>query len=252
MAKPTHTRMDRASMTTRISIGSFMAISLWLARMAISFGRRSLVHVVHLSRPAGHWFLVLGKRRHQRLGRQHEGSDRTGILYRSANHFGWVDDPSLYKILELSGLRVVAKVQVGRCADLAKYDRAFFTGVACYLAQRFLHRTFHDVDADLFFSVQSQTGELFTGTQEGHTTAWHDPLFHSRASGMHRVLDASLLFLHLGLSRGSDLDDRDPPQPAWRDAPAVSRDRSHWWSVRWWRVSLSHALESPRACPGPR
>src|SRR6266436_393958 len=44
-------------------------------------------------------------------------------------------DPSLYKILELSGLRVVAKVQVGRCADLAKYDRAFFTGVALFGAK---------------------------------------------------------------------------------------------------------------------
>ena len=44
--------------------------------------------------------------------------------------------------------------------------------------------------------------------QQRHAAARHDAFFDGRLGRVHRVLDARLLFLHLGLGRRPDLDDR--------------------------------------------
>ena len=41
-----------------------------------------------------------------------------------------------------------------------------------------------------------------------HAAARHDAFFDGRLGGVHRVFDARLLFLHLGLGGRADLDDR--------------------------------------------
>ena len=45
------------------------------------------------------------------------------------------------------------------------------------------------------------------GIDIGSAAAGDDALFHSRAGRVQRVLDAQLLFLHLGLGGSTDLDD---------------------------------------------
>src|SRR2546428_118399 len=47
------------------------------------------------------------------------------------------------------------------------------------------------------------------GTHQGDTAAGNDPLLDGRLGGVHRVLDAGLLLLHLGLGGRADLDDGD-------------------------------------------
>ena len=44
--------------------------------------------------------------------------------------------------------------------------------------------------------------------QQSDAAAGNDAFLDRRAGGVQSVLDAGLLFLHLGLGRGADLDDR--------------------------------------------
>ncbi|OQC41239.1 MAG: hypothetical protein BWX66_00788 [Deltaproteobacteria bacterium ADurb.Bin058] len=44
-------------------------------------------------------------------------------------------------------------------------------------------------------------------SKQGHSTAWNDALFHRGSCRMQGVFNAGLLFLHLGLGRGTNLDD---------------------------------------------
>ena len=45
------------------------------------------------------------------------------------------------------------------------------------------------------------------GSQQCHTAAGDDALFDSRLGGVHGILDASLLLLHLALGGSANLDD---------------------------------------------
>ena len=49
----------------------------------------------------------------------------------------------------------------------------------------------------------------FRSPQQRHAAAGHDAFFDRGLRGVHRVLDARLLLLHLGLGRRADLDDGD-------------------------------------------
>ena len=44
---------------------------------------------------------------------------------------------------------------------------------------------------------------------EGHAAAGDDAFFHGRTGRVQSVFDAGLLFLHLSLGRGADIDDGD-------------------------------------------
>ena len=48
------------------------------------------------------------------------------------------------------------------------------------------------------------------GPQQGHAAARHDAFLDGGLGRVHRILDARLLLLHLGLGGGPDLDDRHP------------------------------------------
>ena len=59
---------------------------------------------------------------------------------------------------------------------------------------------------DLLIAGQRQRLEDAGRPQQRDTATRHDALFDRRLGGVHRVFDASLLFLHLGLGRRAHLD----------------------------------------------
>ena len=66
-----------------------------------------------------------------------------------------------------------------------------------------------DVDADLLVALELQAVERLAGADQRDAAAGDDALFDRRLRRVHRVLDARLLLLHLGLGRRTDLDDGD-------------------------------------------
>ena len=70
----------------------------------------------------------------------------------------------------------------------------------------------NDVDADLLVGVLLvglEVVEHLAGTNQGDSAAGDDAFFDSRTGCVHCVFDTCLLFLHLGLGRGTDLDHRN-------------------------------------------
>ena len=64
-------------------------------------------------------------------------------------------------------------------------------------------------DADLLVAFELQAFQSRGRAQQRHAAARNDAFFDRRASGMQRILDASLLLLHFGLGGRADLDHRD-------------------------------------------
>src|SRR5690606_33682455 len=74
---------------------------------------------------------------------------------------------------------------------------------------RLLDRATHDLDTDLLVTAQLELVERGLGPQQGYTTTRHDPLLDRSAGRVQRVLDPSLLLLHLGLGGRTDVDHGD-------------------------------------------
>src|SRR5437667_56283 len=74
-----------------------------------------------------------------------------------------------------------------------------------------LHPAPPAVDADLLVTFEFLDPPLARAdaAQVRHAAARHDALLHGRTRRVQRVLDASLLLLHLGLGGRADVDDRD-------------------------------------------
>ena len=67
-----------------------------------------------------------------------------------------------------------------------------------------------DLDTDLLvLTVELQVGERCLRTEQRNTTTRDDTLFDRRTRGVQRILDESLLLFHLGLGRGTHVDDRN-------------------------------------------
>ncbi len=78
-------------------------------------------------------------------------------------------------------------------------DRAFAARVLHDHADRLLDRATDDVDADLLVGVlELEVLERLLRADERDAAAGDDALFDRRARRVQRVLDASLLLLHLG------------------------------------------------------
>ena len=80
------------------------------------------------------------------------------------------------------------------------------------LPHRLFERALHDVNADLDVTVTVPFANFSIASiarKKRHSAAGDDAVFDGRLRGMHRVFDAGLLFLHLGLGGRADLDDRD-------------------------------------------
>src|SRR6185503_18893226 len=93
--------------------------------------------------------------------------------------------------------------------DLVHHDRAFHAAVLRDLTQRLLDRAADDVDAELLLRRDLELLERRQRADERHAAARDDALLDGRAGRMQRVLDASLLLLHLGLGGRADLDHGD-------------------------------------------
>ena len=94
--------------------------------------------------------------------------------------------------------------------DLADHDRAVSTGIDRDLAGRRLDRLAHDLDAVLLVLVLGiEALERLDRTQQGDTAARQDAFLDRGAGRMHRVIDAILAFLHLGLGGAADADHRN-------------------------------------------
>ena len=92
--------------------------------------------------------------------------------------------------------------------DLADDDSALFAGVRDDHAQRLFDRAADDRCTDLLVALE-RLDELLDSrgaANERDAAAGDDAFLDSRAGGVHRILDTSLLLLHLGLGGSTDLD----------------------------------------------
>src|SRR5690606_28093910 len=119
---------------------------------------------------------------------------------------GRVQDAELDHVAEFAVGGVVAEV-TRTVLDLVEDHGGLFAGVGDDLAQRRLHRTQGDDDAVVLVLVG--TLDLADGLQRAHqgdAAARDHALFDRSTRGVQGVFDAGLLFLHLDLGRGADLD----------------------------------------------
>src|SRR6185503_2976372 len=121
---------------------------------------------------------------------------------------GRVDHAGLDQVLVLE-LRGVEAVAARGLADLRRDDRAVDARVHRDLAQRLLERAADDVDAVAAVVIERQLVERLAAAEQRDAAAGDNALFDGRARGVHRVLDARLLLLHLDLGRRADADHRD-------------------------------------------
>src|SRR3954471_12331064 len=171
-----------------------------------------LVHTAHAAgaarSAAGRFLLLLRNLGDEGFGRQQQRGDRRGVLQRRAHDLRRVDDASLDQILVGVGQRVEA-FRLLHLAHLLHHDRALVAGVGGDPPHRLLDGALHDVDADLLIAAELQAVEHLRCANQRDAAAGDDPLFDRRLGRVHRVLDARLLLLHLGLGRRTDLDHRD-------------------------------------------
>src|SRR5690606_16527394 len=121
---------------------------------------------------------------------------------------GRVQDAELDHVAEFAVGGVVAEV-TRTVLDLVEDHGGLFAGVGDDLAQRRFHRAQGDLDAVVLVLVG--TLDLADGLQRAHqgdAAARDHALFDRSAGGVQGVFDAGLLFLHLNLGRGADLDHR--------------------------------------------
>ena len=79
--------------------------------------------------------------------------------------------------------------------------------VSCDPAQWFLDGSVYDVDTDLLVTFEVEILKPPACAHDCYAATWDDALFDRGLGSVHRVLDPSLLFLHLGFGRGANLDD---------------------------------------------
>src|SRR3954471_12698020 len=171
-----------------------------------------LVHTAHAAgaarSAAGRFLLLLRNLGDEGFGRQQQRGDRRGVLQRRADDLRGVDDAGLDEILVGVGQRVET-FGVLRLTHALHDDGAFVSGVGRNPPHRLFDRALDDVDADLLIAFELQAVEHLRRTNQRDAAAGDDPLFDRRLGRVHRVLDARLLLLHLGLGRRTDLDHRD-------------------------------------------
>src|SRR5258708_9296537 len=177
--------------------------------------RLGLVHAAHAAAHAAHaaaaaalllLFLDLGD---QGLGGEHETGDRGGVDERRLGHLGGVDDAGLHQVLVLAGGGVGAAVAVGRQQRLDDH-RTLFAGVVGDLAGRLLESAADDGDAHPDVALGVHLFDPPDGAPPRDAAAGHDALRDRRLGGVHGVLDASLLLLHLAVGRLAHTADSVP------------------------------------------
>src|SRR5262245_27367138 len=160
-------------------------------------------------RRAGSFLLLLRSLGDHRLGRQQATRDGCRVLQRKTRDLRRVDDAELDHVAILAGRGVEAVVALAAHDGIQHHGR-IGAGVADDLAQRLFDGSLQDVDADVLVLVRAfEVRKALQRAQQRHAAARHYALFDGRARRVQRVLDASLLLLHLDLGRGTHLDDGD-------------------------------------------
>src|SRR5215469_1501711 len=169
-----------------------------------------LVHAAHAAcaRGAGRGFLFLFlELGHERFRGQHQARDGRCVLQRQTGDLGRVNNAHLHHVAVFAGVRIEAEVFLLGFADLADHHSAFGTGVVSDLAGWLFERALHDACANGFVIVELELLNCVEAADEGCAAAGDDAFLNGCASGVHGVLDASFLFLQLGLGSRANLDD---------------------------------------------
>ena len=151
---------------------------------------------------------LLSKLGDERFGREQQRRNRRGVLQRAANDLRRVDDARLDQVLVDLGRGVEAFVLL-HLLDLRHDDRAFGAGVGRDVPHRLFDRAADDLSDRPARRPELQSVERLARAHERDAAACDDALFDRRLGRVHRVLDARLLLLHLGLGGRTDLDDGD-------------------------------------------
>src|SRR5205085_8453147 len=118
-------------------------------------------------------------------------------------------------VFVLLGRGVEAVVLALLSANLLDDDRTLDSRVRGDLAQRLFESAAHDGDADLLVRValavfvRLELVERLRRAHQGDSAARNYTFLDRRARRVHRVLDAGLLLLQLGLGRRADAYDGD-------------------------------------------
>ena len=145
------------------------------------------------------------------FGGEEQARDRRSVLQGSARDLSGIDDAGLDQVLVDIRSGVVAEVGILRVVDLADDDRTFFASVRDDGAKRLFDGATDDVRTNLlvaFKGLDELVNSRYAANQ-CYAAARDDAFFDSRAGCVHRIFDASLLFLHLGFGSSTDLDDRN-------------------------------------------
>src|SRR6266550_6684951 len=138
---------------------------------------------------------------------QEQACDGCGILERGAGDLLRIHHAGFHEVFKFAGRDVVAFVALA-FLDFFDNHRAFDAGVVGQRADRGFDRSLDDVHADALVVVAGlDVINRGQAAKQGHATARDDALFDGCAGRVQRVFDAGLLFLHLGLGGGTDVDD---------------------------------------------
>ena len=142
------------------------------------------------------------------LGGEQQRGDRGRVLQRGADDLGRVDDAGLDQVLVLVGLGVEALVAPSSRGPWPRPRRP--RGRRCPRSGAAAPRA----RAGRCATPTASSPAAFTAVdrlrraQQRDAAAGDDALLDRRLGRVHRVLDAGLLLLHLGLGRRADLDHR--------------------------------------------
>src|SRR2546423_4396241 len=133
------------------------------------------------------------------------------MLQSRAGDLGRIDHARFDEIFKVSRLCVKAKVRVRVATNLLENDRTLVTGITGDLAYGLFYCAADDVYPDLFVALGLKVLKTISSAEQGNAASRNYPLFNRCASGVQRVFDPSLLFLHFGLGSGADFDNGYAP-----------------------------------------
>src|SRR5260370_1118626 len=181
-----------------------MSLLALRARVIITC-RGRLVHVLAAAALA-FLLVVLGQLGHQRVAGEEQGRDAGSVLQSAADDLGRVDDAFLDHVAVTVQTGVVAVGGGLVLQHLVGDDLAVLTGVARDLRERRTAGPNDDAVADLLVFGEALARDLDGSPQERHAAAGKNAFLIGGSGRVHGVLDAHLLFLHLGLGGGPDQD----------------------------------------------
>src|SRR5437667_5882737 len=158
---------------------------------------------------AGRGFLFLLRNLgDEAFGGQQQTGDGSRVLQRRARDFLRIDHARFDQVGIFACGNVITVVALA-AFDFFDDDRTFDASVIGQLSSREFDRALDDINADPFIVVGAldPVNGLQT-TDQRHPATGHDAFLNRGSSRVQCVFDAGLLFLHFGLGRRADVNDR--------------------------------------------